>query len=303
MNENETTVSAEAEVSAFDSGWDDYDAVPEYSSPDTTTDDAEETSEEAETESETDGANQTTETQEEPAETETKSEETEQTFELNYMGNKESVGRNEMIALAQKGKDYDRIHGKLDAANTELETLRGQKANYDKYESFLKNLAQQSGTDIQGLMDSVAAKMMVNDEAAKGNTITEEFALQRVKLDRERAEFEAQKNAKSEPAQQAEPAAETAPDAEKAKRQDEFLAFTREYPDVKPEDIPKEVWAEFNSGKSLVGAYSKFENKKLRERLAAAEQNTKNRERSTGSRDSAGAGKQKDAFDAGWDFD
>ena len=68
-------------------------------------------------------------------------------------------------------------------------------------------------------------------------------------------------------------------------------------------DIPKEVWDDFNSGKSLVGAYAKYENKMLREQLAAAEQNNKNRERSTGSRDNAGAGKQKDAFDLGWDYE
>lgn len=300
MNENtESTVSTEAEVTAFDSGWDDYDATPTYAvAEENTADEAEETPAEAtETEASTDGENQTTEQTETTEADATKPTEAEQTFELKYMGNLERVGRNEVIALAQKGKDYDRIHGKLDEITPEFERLKGLEADYNKYSSFLSKLAAQSNTDIQGLMDSVEAKVMANEKG-----ISEDIALERVKLNRERAEFEAQKNTKTEPAEQKAAPAETQQSVAEAKRQDEFIAFAQEYPDVKPETIPKEVWEEFNKGKSLVGAYSRYENKQLREKLDAMEQNNKNRERSTGSRDSAGTGKQKDAFDLGWDF-
>ena len=301
MNENtESTVSTEAELSAFDSGWDDYDAAPSYeAAEENSASEAEETPAEAtETEESTDSENQTAEQSETQEAEATKPEEAEQTFELKYMGNLERVGRNEVIALAQKGKDYDRIHGKLDEITPEFERLKGLEADYNKYSSFLSKLAAQSNTDIQGLMDSVEAKVMATEKG-----ISEEIALERVKLNRERAEFEAQKNAKTEPAEQkTEPAAEQQQSVEDAKRRDEFVEFAQEYPDVKPETIPKEVWEEFNKGTSLVGAYLRYENKQLREKLEAMEQNNKNRERSTGSRDSAGTGKQKDAFDLGWDF-
>lgn len=299
MNETtESNVSTEAEVSAFDSGWDDFDAAPTYEPAEESVEtETEETSAEAtETEDATDGADQTTEQKEETAAEETKPSEAEDTFELKYMGNLERVGRNEVIALAQKGKDYDRIHGKLDELTPEFERLKGLEADYNKYSSFLDKLAKQSNTDIQGLIDSVEAKVMANEKG-----ISEEIALERVKLNRERAEFEAQKIAKAEHADKEQPTAEPQKTVEQAKRQDEFIAFAAEYPDVKPDSIPKEVWDEFNKGKSLIGAYSRYENKQLKEKLTALEQNTKNRERSTGSRDSAGTGKQKDAFDLGWD--
>lgn len=310
--DNETNVLVESEVSAFDAGWDDIGTQPTFDYTDEPKDPAEETAEaeaegEAETPAENGGENQSAEKAEEPApeaKEDSKPEEAESQFELNYMGKRETVGRNEVIALAQKGKDYDRIREKLSTAEAELGTLRGEKANFERYSQFLEKLAKQSNTDVQSIMDSVNAKILMEEENAKGNHISEDIALERIKLEREKAEFEAQKKSKPEQAaEEKEPAAEPEKDTAKAKRQDEFLAFAREYPAVKATDIPKEVWDDFNSGKSLVGAYAKYENKMLREQLAAAEQNNKNRERSTGSRDNAGAGKQKDAFDLGWDYE
>lgn len=310
MNE-ETNASVETSVDEFDAGWADEGFQPDYTNyePDEAAEDGEKTDEaESNTKSEevTDSENQTDRSDSGGGVSEEKKpEEAEEAFELNYMGNKETVGRNEVVSLAQKGKDYDRIHGKLDEANSELETLRKQKQEYEKYSAFLTKLASQSGQDVQSLIDTVTAKMLVDEEAAKGNQITEEIALERVKLNREREEFEAQKAkgaekaAKQDNANAAEPEKDTA----KAKRQDEFLAFSREYPNVKPEEIPQEVWKDFNAGSSLVGAYAKYENKQLKAQLEAEKQNNKNRERSTGSRTNAGAGKQKDAFDLGWDID
>jgi hypothetical protein len=60
--------------------------------------------------------------------------------------------------------------------------------------------------------------------------------------------------------------------AERAKVESDFRQFTETFPDAKPEDIPTSVWADVNAGKSLVDAYTKYDNQTLREKLAAVEQ-------------------------------
>jgi hypothetical protein len=80
----------------------------------------------------------------------------------------------------------------------------------------------------------------------------------------------------------------------------------QEYPDVKPDGIPQEVWDEVNKGQTLINAYRAYENKQLKAKLekekAEAKRRTqeeKNKARSTGSQSSAGK-RDMDAFDAAW---
>lgn len=47
-----------------------------------------------------------------------------ESFTLRHLGETKNVGREEVIALAQKGMDYDRIRSKLGDASRELESLR-----------------------------------------------------------------------------------------------------------------------------------------------------------------------------------
>jgi hypothetical protein len=79
-------------------------------------------------------------------------------------------------------------------------------------------------------------------------------------------------------------------EAQQAKQQTDFQAFVQEYPNVKGEEIPAEVWAEVDKGKSLVDAYAKHENALLKSRIAELEgkkqieqKNTENKMASTGS--------------------
>lgn len=81
-----------------------------------------------------------------------------------------------------------------------------------------------------------------------------------------------------------------------------LLRFAREYPEVRAEEIPQEVWTAFREGKGeLCDLFARRENRQLRQSLAALQQNERNRERSTGSRQSAGSSGKRDAFDEGWD--
>lgn len=67
-------------------------------------------------------------------------------------------------------------------------------------------------------------------------------------------------------------AAEKQTNEQKARTENEFTAFMEAYPDVKGEEIPAEVWEEFNQGKSLVDVYAKHEVKALKQKLASIEQ-------------------------------
>ena len=209
------------------------------------------------------------------------------TFDLKYMGEIKTVGKEEVVTLAQKGMNYDRILGERDTAKAEVSRLQ-------EYETFLQELAQPQGMSVEDLIDNTRAQLLADKE-----NLDPGVALQRVKLDKERKAFEADRDQKQK--------AQQAKDQETARRQDSFLRFYREYPDVEPKSIPKEVWDQFGAGTDLAGAYARFEAKSLRaqlqeakEKLEAAETNAKNKERSTGSQQTAGAEQQMDSIDRDW---
>jgi hypothetical protein len=234
--------------------------------------------------------------EEEPAQEETGEEPQEEgqeeadqpTFELKHLGETKTVNRDEVITLAQKGLNYDHIRSERDAARQEVERLT-------ELETFLKELAG-PGRSIDDLIDSTRASVMAEREG-----IDQNIALQRVKLDRDRAAFEAEKR-------KGDAAAQAQKDAEK-KQQDSFLRFAKEYPDLDPKEIPQEVWMDFHNGKGdLLDLYTRHENKTLRQQLKTMQEkqeteakNQKNKARSTGSQQSDGGSQKKDLIDLYWD--
>ena len=256
-----------------------------------------------ETETDTLEADQQTEEpgqeqQEEPpeADTEPAEESAEQTFDLKFLGETKTVNRDEVITLAQKGLNYDKVVAERDTTKSELEQLGGISLLRDCKE-FLEELAAESRMTVSDLMDSTRAEVL-----AKKEGLDNSVALQRIKLDKDRKAFEAEK-ARKEAERKAKNEAE-----EKQNR--DILSFVQAYPEVQPQDIPKEVWDSVHrDGISLTAAYSAFENKKLREEVKAwkskaetAEQNYKNQQRSTGSQSTAGVGTttKKDPIDLDW---
>lgn len=67
-----------------------------------------------------------------------------------------------------------------------------------------------------------------------------------------------------------------------------YAAFVEEYPDVRPEDIPQQVWEWAQQEGSLVSAYRKWEILELKDELAAMEMNQKNRRAAVGPAQSDG---------------
>lgn len=307
MDENASTGTVAEDEIDITAGWDDD---PPAAEAETETDEESETGSNSESDSGAgDGENQPAAENAEAAETKEQNQQpSDDSFEIKYMGETKRIGREEMIALAQKGMDYDRIREERDKMSPELDGLRSDKTKLTEYEGFLAKLAESVGMDIPAMIESTQAKMLVADEAKKGNTITEDFALQRIRFEREKANFEKQKTKSESAKPKADGQAETesgkqtaAEDAAKARRDDEAKAFLKEYPDVNPKTIPKEVINKWMAGEPLIHAYMAYENKKLKADLAAMEQNMKNSGRSTGSVKSAGAGRATDPVFAGWD--
>lgn len=157
-------------------------------------------------------------------------------FELKHLDEVRTVSRDEVIALAQKGLDYDRIRAKYDA-------LR----------------ADQPGS---------AGAELPDQEGQTPQTRPEQLS----------------------PPRDA---------AEEAGRQRSFLRFSLEFPQVKAEEIPVEIWHDFAAGKGdLADLFARHENRQLKAQLAAERQNQENRKKSTGSRATAGSAMSK--LDADW---
>lgn len=275
-------VTTDAELDIFDADWD-GDGLTVGDDMELETDNATEEAAEADQQeaAETENAEpadmaENTESTEPDKAEEAKAED--QRFVLKHLDEEREVGREEVISLAQKGLDYDRKVPKL-------------TNKVEDYESFIKELA--GDLSIDQFMDLARARLLVDAEAKQNREISEADALLKVQADRA-----AKANAKSESEKEARRQESAA--AEEA-RQKNINAFIAAYPNVKAEDIPASVWADANKTGDLVGAYTRYENQKLKAENSALKQNEKNRARSTGSRKTDGAASAKDPFDAAWD--
>ena len=257
------------ELDNFDALWNDDDEFVPSNEPD------------AQPEAKEDEAEEKTE--EEPANTDDaqpkqKPEAENQRFKLKVNGEEIEVGLDEVITLAQKGKDYDRVKTERDNLKTDSATMNKLKAQGD----FLEELAKSSDMTVDQLMENTRARMLMNEHEG----MTEEEALKQV---REKASKATEKKESEK--------AEATPEE---RRQAMFANFLQAYPDVKAEDIPQEVWNDAGRTFDLVGAYQRHENRELRKEIETLRQNNKNKERSTGSTKSAGTRNANQAFDALW---
>lgn len=221
--------------------------------------------------------------------TEQKADAPEKTWTLRHMDETKNVGEAEMVTLAQKGMDYDRIRAKYDESKPAMEIL--------------SIFAKQKGVSVADYVS------FLRTEAKKADGLSEAEARRSIELeDREAAVTarEAEQAAERQAAEQANAAANAAAQRRKA----DIDEFAREYPDVarNPDAIPKEVWAAVAAGSSLTVAYAKYTAKQAREEAErtrsaaqAAQQNIKNAARSTGSMQSAGQNAGgRDPFLEGW---
>lgn len=162
------------------------------------------------------------------------------------------------------------------------------------YLSYLEQKAQKLGISVEQLIenDRKWEEQQKLNELIQQN-IPPEFAQKLLEHDKIVQEYQTEKQIREQ----------------KEKEQKMYLEFLEAYPDVKPEDVPAEVWKEVKEGRSLLDAYVRYENKRLKDEMAKFQQQQQNQQAnqtnaasSTGSaRDIGSAGKPKDPFEEGFD--
>lgn len=303
--ENVENMSVQEEQSAdqqdaFLDGWGDEQTAQDAPETSETAEGEDTAEEEMETASETEGAQSApdggaAETAAEAgaeAQTETteqKADAPEKTWTLRHMDETKNVGEAEMVTLAQKGMDYDRIRAKYDESKPAMEIL--------------SIFAKQKGVSVADYVS------FLRTEAKKADGLSEAEARRSIELEDREAAVTA-KEAEQAAERQATEQANAAANAAAQRRKADIDEFAREYPDVarNPDAIPKEVWDAVAAGSSLTVAYAKYTAKQAREEAEhtrsaaqAAQQNVKNAARSTGSMQSAGQNAGgRDPFLEGW---
>ena len=215
-----------------------------------------------------------------------------ETFTLKVNKAEHTVSRDEVIALAQKGMDYDRIKEAAERAKSDNAALNEEVAKMREVYSLIERLAEESKVTVPELMRAFRLNRL------KGQGLSEDAATER--LAREDAERELQTLKAKEQA-----ATESTED--RAKR--EIAQFRQEYPDV---EITKELIGalmdDVQGGKTFAEAYRIYDSKqksaeiqRLRAQLEAEKQNKANRSSSPGSQNDSGASRTKSRTDAFFD--
>ena len=196
-------------------------------------------------------------------------------FTVRFNGEDLELSREELIKNAQKGLNYDHVLQQRDELRNSREL------------QILDRFAKESGLTREQYLDELekmAEQRAV--EAEMNNGVPEDAARQLVRYRKAEAEAQGLK------------AAEQLKTEEKQRRQQEIAEFVKEYPEVK--EFPQEVLDKIAAGESPLTAYRAYENRELKVRLAAMEQNAKNRKTSVGSMKGDGAGGEVDDFLSGF---
>lgn len=232
--------------------------------------------------------------QEEPGDK--KPEETKpETFTLKVNKEEKTYSREEMISLAQKGADYDRVKELLEKSRTEQADMKKQFDGQKEAMELLAQIAKESGSDVTALLENMQIAMV-----QKRDNVSADVARERVLRQKAERQAEALRSQKQE--------------AEKAdsRAKQEIAEFRKAYPDVEvTQELVDKLMPEVNGGKSLLAAYRQMEEAKqqaaltekenriaeLEKQLAAEKKNKENRAASPGSQKDTGCQRQKTDFD------
>ena len=195
-----------------------------------------------------------------------------QLFTLKYRGEQLQVTQDEMVALAQKGRDYDTVR-------QERDQLLQYRQEADPALELVRGYAQRNGMTVGDYLDYCRRRELMSQG------INEQTANAQIAVEK-------QQEAEADQARQ----------RQEAQRKD-FAAFLGAYPGVKTTEIPKEVWEKVAQGESLVSAYTMHRNRQLEAELAAERQNRKNQQRTTGSLSDPAGGDRQDDIDRWWNED
>lgn len=156
-------------------------------------------------------------------------------IKVKYLHEDKEVTDEEAVPLIQKGMDYDRV-------KTQADQLQEDR-------KFIEGLAKEYGMD--------AATLKAELSKAARATKAQELIDKGIPDDVVDEILENRKYREEQKARETQAQADT-------RRQNDAAAFLKEYPDVKPTDIPQSVWKDVEEGIPLIHAYAKHENSILR---------------------------------------
>lgn len=198
-----------------------------------------------------------------------KTEEENQTFTVKYNGEEKQLTREEMISLAQKGMNYDKVNG-------QLEQFKNNRAMQDSY-AIIEHYAKANGMEVADYLAELNAQreQAENQRFAEENNIPVEQAANVRKMQEEANAI-----------------------LERQRFTDEMMELFTDYPDLKAEDITDDVLAFKNQHNvplkiayQMTAGLKKLEAEKaqLEQKLKIKEEAAKNSGLSTGSTKGVGA--------------
>lgn len=223
----------------------------------------------------------------EPAE---KAEASPETFTLKVNKEEKTYSREEVISLAQKGADYDRVKEQLSQSRQTAEDLQEKLHNQQDVMSVLEEVAKESNMDVPALLRNMRLGLLkkqgLSDDAANERLLRMEVEKENTALKAAASENQAKETS-----------------SQRAQR--ETAEFRESYPDVElTKDVLDALMPDVQGGMSLAKAYQKYETSKkdaqiaeLQRQLEAEKQNKANLAASPGSQKDSGGKRSKSDFD------
>lgn len=206
-------------------------------------------------------------------------------FTLKNRDETRQVTRDELVAMAQKGWDYDTVR-------QERDQLRQYRQEADPALELVKGYAQRNGMSVGDYLDFCRKQELMRGGLSEQDAVTKlGMEKERAELDARQADIKAKEEQQTSNLRKAQEAAQA--------RQKDIEAFYKIYPGVDPKTIPQEVWAAVKNGDTLTNAYTMHENKRLTAELAAERQNKANQAKSPGSL-GGNSGPEMDEIDRIW---
>lgn len=212
------------------------------------------------------------------------------TFTLRVNKEDRIVSREEVITLAQKGADYDRVKDQLAESRTTNQELRSKLDKYQNAVNVLEMISADSNQTVDQLVEQLHINMLMKGGKSEAEAKAEIRAIRAESaLNAAKAKDTAQK--------------ETAEDGT-ARAEREVAEFHKRFPGVElTEALCKELTEDVRGGMSIADAYQKREDARkdaeiaeLKRQLEAEKQNKKNRASSPGSQNDSGGKRTKNEF-------
>lgn len=213
-----------------------------------------------------------------------------ETFTLKVNKEEKTYSREEVISLAQKGADYDRVKEQLSQSRQTAEELQGKLDDQKAAMDILAELAKDSKVEIPMLLRNMQLGLLMkqgfSEEAANERLLRMEAEKENAALKAAAAEVQSKETS-----------------AQRAQR--ETAEFRSSYPEVElTKELLDTLMVDVQGGMSLIKAYQKHENAQkdaqiaeLQRQLAAEKQNKANLAASPGSQKDSGGKRSKSDYD------